>query len=48
MAGNKDNTTFKLHKPHIYELRYLDHHGEESTFRGNSKQVINYILNQQL
>lgn len=48
MTENKDNTTFNLHKPHIYELKYLDHYGEESTFRGNSKQVINYILNQQL
>lgn len=44
----KNKTNFKLHKPHIYELCYLDHNGQDSKFRGNSKQVINYILNQQL
>lgn len=49
MAGNKDNTKFKLHRPYIYELKHLDQYEEnEVTFRGNSKEIINYILNQQL
>lgn len=49
MKNNKKHQEFNLYKPHIYELRHLDPYEEnEVVYRGNTKQIINYILNQQL
>ena len=48
MAGNKHNTQFAIHKPNTYQLVYKDLYNEEKTLTGTPKQIINYILNQQL
>ena len=48
MAGNKYNTPFKIHRPAFYRLEFQDEHGQTVAINGTTKQVINYILNQQL
>lgn len=48
MAENKYNTPFAIHRPHFYELQYKNKDGEIHIMTGTPKQVINYILNQQL
>jgi hypothetical protein len=48
MAGNKFNTQFAIHKPAFYSLTFKDLYDEERTITGTPKQIINYILNQQL
>ena len=48
MAGNKFNTQFAIHKPKFYELKYKDMYDEERTVTGTPKQILNYILSQQL
>ena len=48
MAGNKYDTPFAIHRPAFYKLQFEDQHGVVCSMRGTSKQVINYILNQQL
>jgi len=48
MAGNKHNTAFAIHKPTTYSLTHLDHYGTEVHIIGTPKQIINYILDQQL
>ena len=48
MAGNKFNTQFAIHKPKSYELKFIDLYGNEATTIGTPKQIINYIINQQL
>jgi len=48
MAGNKFNTEFKIHKPKFYKLSFQDQDGVEQSMTGTTKQVLNYILNQQL
>ena len=48
MAGNKYDTPFAIHKPKFYRLEFKDLYGEIQTMTGTTKQVLNYILNQQL
>ena len=48
MAGNKYDTQFAIHKPTTYRLEFLDQNGTTQYMTGTPKQVINYILNQQL
>ena len=48
MAGNKFNTKFAIHKPSFYKLQYEDQNGVMQSMQGTAKQVLNYILNQQL
>jgi len=48
MAGNKFNTKFAIHKPSFYRLQYEDQNGVMQSMQGTAKQVLNYILNQQL
>jgi len=48
MAGNKFNTQFAIHKPNFYELRFLNQYNEEVKTTGTAKQILNFILNQQL
>lgn len=48
MAGNKFDTQFAIHKPKFYSLIFKDLYDEERTIKGTPKQIINYILNQQL
>lgn len=48
MAGNKYDTPFKIHRPAFYRLEFQDEHGQTVAINGTTKQVINYILNQQL
>ncbi len=48
MAGNKHNTEFKKHIPQTYTLQHGNVYGNVETFQGDAKQVIRYILNQQL
>jgi len=48
MAGNKHNTQFAIHKPSFYKLQYEDQNGVIQSMQGTSKQVLDYILNQQL
>tara|TARA_R100001463_G_scaffold20995_1_gene50797 strand:+ start:191 stop:337 length:147 start_codon:yes stop_codon:yes gene_type:complete len=48
MAGNKFNTEFEIHKPKFYKLLFQDQDGIEQSMTGTTKQVLNYILNQQL
>lgn len=48
MAGNKYDTPFAIHKPKFYRLEFEDLYGEMQTMTGTTKQVLNYILNQQL
>ena len=48
MAGNKYDTPFAIHKPKFYRLEFEDLYGETQAMTGTTKQVLNYILNQQL
>lgn len=48
MAGNKYDTPFAIHRPTFYRLEFQDEHGTTQYMTGTPKQVINYILNQQL
>jgi len=48
MAGNKFNTEFEIHRPKFYKISYEDHNGHVQSMTGTTKQVLNYILNQQL
>jgi len=48
MASNKFNTEFAIHKPSFYRLQYEDQNGVVQSMQGTTKQVLNYILNQQL
>ncbi len=48
MAGNKYDTPFAIHQPHFYELIFKNKDGATHSMTGTPKQVINYILNQQL
>ena len=48
MAGNKYNTPFAVHKPKFYRLEFEDLYGETQAITGTTKQVLNYILNQEL
>mgnify|MGYP003120455113 FL=1 len=48
MAGNKYNTPFAIHKPKFYRLEFEDLYGETQAITGTTKQILNYILNQQL
>tara|TARA_B100001287_G_scaffold13208_1_gene9931 strand:+ start:2394 stop:2549 length:156 start_codon:yes stop_codon:yes gene_type:complete len=48
MAGNKYDTPFAIHRPAFYQLEFHDEHGKINKMTGTPKQVINYILNQQL
>ena len=48
MAGNKFDTQFAIHKPSFYKLQYEDRSGILQSMTGTTKQVLNYILNQQL
>lgn len=48
MAGNKYNPPDTTHKPQSYKLNHLDKYGNDVSFGGTGKQIINYILNQQL
>lgn len=48
MAGNKFNTEFAIHRPKFYRIEFENQYGEVQSMQGTSKQVINYILNQQL
>ena len=47
MAGNKFNTEFEEIKPLNYTLEF-NVRGNTSKVSGTSKQIINFILNQQL
>jgi hypothetical protein len=48
MVGNKFNTEFAIHKPKFYKLQFEDQNGIVQSMQGTTKQVLNYILNQQL
>ena len=48
MAGNKYDTPFAIHKPKFQRLEFEDLYREIQTMTGTTKQVLNYILNQQL
>ena len=48
MAGNNFNTEFEIHKPKFYKLSFQDQNNVEQSMTGTTKQVLNYILNQQL
>ena len=48
MAGNKSTTKFAIYKPSFYELRFLNEYNEEVKTTGTPKQILNFILNQQL
>lgn len=48
MAGNKYNTPFAIHKPYFYRLEYKDQNNQVQVMSGTPKQLLNYILNQQL
>ena len=48
MAGNKYNPPRAIHKPDEYTLHYPNAQGYVETLRGNPKQIITHILNQQL
>lgn len=48
MAGNKFDTQFAIRKPTIYTLTFKDLYDEERIVTGTPKQIISYILNQQL
>ena len=47
MAGNKFNTEFEEIKPLDYTLEF-NVRGNTSKVSGTSKQIINFILNQQI
>lgn len=47
MAGNKFNTEFEEIKPLDYTLKF-NVRGHTSIVSGKPKQIINFILNQQL
>tara|TARA_R110002020_G_scaffold234247_2_gene446234 strand:- start:1752 stop:1895 length:144 start_codon:yes stop_codon:yes gene_type:complete len=47
MAGNKFNTKFEEIKPLDYTLKF-NVRGSTSIVSGTPKQIINFILNQQL
>lgn len=48
MAGNKFDTQFAIHKPTSYNLTFKDLYNEDRTIIGTPRQIINYILTQQL
>lgn len=48
MAGNKFNTEFAIHRPKFYKIQFENQDGVIQSMQGTTKQVINYILNQQL
>ena len=48
MAGNKYDTPFAIHRPKFYRLEFEDQDEITQSMTGTTKQVLNYILNQQL
>ena len=48
MAGNKYDTPFAIHRPKFYRLEFEDQDVITQSMTGTTKQVLNYILNQQL
>lgn len=48
MAGNKYNPPNAIHRPQSYKLKHLDKYGNNVSFGGTAKQIIKYILDQQL
>jgi len=48
MAGNKYNPPSAIHKPQYYTLQYGNKYGNVETLQGSAKQIIKYIINQQL
>lgn len=48
MAGNKYNPPDAIHRPQQYSLHHKNKYGDIETLSGNAKQIITYILNQQL
>tara|TARA_R100000231_G_C5205628_1_gene128875 strand:- start:338 stop:484 length:147 start_codon:yes stop_codon:yes gene_type:complete len=48
MAGNKYDTPFKIYRPSFYRLQFKDQHDKTVSINGTTKQILNYILNQQL
>jgi len=48
MAGNKYNIESKRLQPKKYKLIHKGLYNDKTSFEGDARQVVTYILNQQL